>query len=275
MGFCLNHQTSCEHSLIIDSDGSSTIGSQYTLFSESHSSWDYSAIASPTPDRPSGDIKGLVFKCYQEGSTKSELLTPCNCQRTDYYKKLTQNPYNYDVPGAYIKSDNKISILSDKYIMLYQTENNTADLNITHNDCDKPGGYAVSTNGCDLYVDVNGQTILLESISIGQQYFVISDSHIVTALGAIYYMYAYSLFESYYGIHYTVYGYFKNDINQHVQSEKYIPAGLKKTPYLSSQYSYITPHHDVAGSSKLDTPLYGVGKCAGYLMEIIKKEEGI
>ena len=127
------------------------------------------------------------------------------------------------------------------------------------------------TNYYNLAVCINGEKIVIDTLDPADSgIFTVTDSHIFECMGKVIYMYAYCLYMyvAPKGVRYTRYGYFVDDINTHVQSEKFYPSG--------DYYGvYMRGNHDVFGSEdRQDSERkYGWGKCWGYFtLEDIEEE---
>lgn len=259
MGICFETVISCDESIVNVLDGyNDTVGEQYTYEDKYEYTCQTYGKGYPIADRPGGIIQTQYFDNDYSWGNIRELLNPCSCQRTDYINDNTPYPSNAYIGGAYVPTDNEDENLTDKYIILYCLDKQSTYKNHVHSDCDSAAGSFTYTYPEDLYVEVNGVPLIIDTLTEQSRTFLPTDGHIFTLDGNIYYMYAYHVWESGYGIVYTRYGYFKNSIENHYSSEKFYPVGFTKN-------GYITPHHDVAGSSKLDPPVYGIGKCSGYL----------
>ena len=215
-------------------------------------------------DRAAGNLRSN-YHSYTTISSHN-LTMPAICVRNHLNTQQSVNdwPDVHELQGGYVKDADAllIPILKNKYFIMYVSEVYTVPPHTgykTDNTWNLPAGkpaydslgvyahgipYNVSspsnpTKFACLWADINGEQILVDSedIETNYGYFVCTDSHIVTCLGNIYYMYAYCLWQyisGSYGVRRIRYGYFRNTVVNHIRSpiflsSKYGPIGRLKT----------------------------------------------
>lgn len=236
-----------------------------------------------TMNRDSGNIVITPNTCWRNQIFDyfGEQTAPCTRRSTWDYTLDYSSPDsvgNYAV--SYINANCTIESLRDKYIALYeargevyritretdsfngQYEGCTCTLNGV---CSFEGTASHTYPAAKLYACVNGESALVAEGYTSDDMFYVNDTHVFDADGIPVYMYSYTMFHyndegSAYNADHTRYGYFYGSINNHYQSEKFLPAGI-----MDDEGEGISMLHDVYGSAAEGR--YGWGGCAGYMVE--------
>jgi len=251
-------------------------------------------------DRAAGDIM-IGTDVYTSSAVDQAYVTaPCaKSQRRNY--SLFNPQFNVSgLPGAYVSDTTagvKPSIeLKDKYCMFYtetiyeQTyiaydpndwhlsgiptyeeywEDGAMHVRYNHRSISTcPGGTLTEKKYLVFYANLNGVKVEIDRADYTDpwyQKFIITDAHVTECMGSTYYMYAYCYKEDYYNLNRIRYGYFKDTAENHIRSEVFVPIGI------TDSLGRTCLHHDVFGSANFDTPLYGIGKCAGFLVSKLEE----
>jgi len=286
MGLCFSDGPQTED-LIVEHLSNETIGGPQDRTVTEIYHGKQTLVTDELPDRAAGEI---VLKCsdyYQKTTNHLTLPSICNYKQTYTWERITPYPFHYYMAGAYVPdSAAEDDLTQDKYFSIFSEQ--IFDIKPSTKtqsfwNFDDPPGYgtdgiynqgipaslntsATSIRSMTFVADVNGEQVELENRVYEDDYpwFILTDAHILTCLGDTYYMYCYFVWEgidSVWTVTKVQYGYFKNDINTHIQSQAFVPEGFM------SAAGRKTVHHDVLGSKDFKTPLYGIGKCAGFLIK--------
>ncbi len=300
MGFCFGMPITSEAIETVLHDG--TIGGPQNRVATEYTADSYDLYIESVDDT----LKNVGYKKDHIVRTLT-LTAPSFYAREQHGVRTTSTatPAQVGIAGAYVDTNEDTpSVLKNKYFVLYTLEVSKFIVNAVDDDWtvrdaagyrgDKvdyedgvwkegiPSYMPVSndvtvTNRVELWAYLQGQYVLLDSEPyvyagyssiLSYPKFRVTDAHILTALGSIYYMYAYQKIKvdvanQYKNIITKVqYGYFKDTAKNHVQSKAFVPEGFTHP----NRSKYTTPHHDVYGSKNFETPLYGIGKCAGFLV---------
>lgn len=293
MGICFGYESTIEKEFTTSEYYDSTFGSpQDRIYIETVKANTY-LITDGIPDRVTGEITSVITEYIDRDHHRLQLFDVCDQLHTQTYYKYNPYLYNRGVSGAYVPDSVADNLTQDKYLIMYIENVYEVPLCIkTADEFALDPGYPKYTDGgatylpgtpnavsgsCSssqydiLFADVNGMKVEIDRSEVGDvnPYFYVSDSHILTAMGNTYYMYAYSYMKyigGKLGTDRIRYGYFKNTGANHFRSPLFSSAGLQST-----SGSYTTSHHDVNGSKDFPTPLYGIGKCAGFLKKRTKE----
>lgn len=290
-GFCFGYDNALTCDMAVSTFVDTTMGNTQNRLVTDEYSFLVQMETSGLADRAAGEIvsPGAV---YESRSTKNyTLASVCDEKQKDTYRNYDFFPFVWELAGAYIQDSDVGSqgILQDKYLMLYIQDTNDIlyqehtddEWHLTPHPTYKAGGvYEHGTPGSIsgswdadsymiLYADVNGTKVEIDRVDTNTYpgYITVTDSHIVTVLGSVYYMYAYVITQNTdkNNVIKVKYGYFKDTAENHVRSPVFTPSGL------TDSGGRITCHHNVFGSENFDTPLYGIGKCAGFLTKKVKE----